>query len=85
MSILQWLPLATEAVGGALESGSQAAQQAYAMQSQNALNWQSITFDAAMDQQAENMREINTLRDVDMQQRKADDGITKKFIESIGQ
>jgi hypothetical protein len=42
-------------------------------------------FDEAMDQQAENMREINTLRDAQMAQRKADDGITKKFIESIGE
>ena len=70
---------------GLLQNVEQGAQQAYAMQSQNALNWQSLTFDTAMNQQAENMREINTLRDVDMQQRKADDAITKKFIESIGQ
>jgi DNA invertase Pin-like site-specific DNA recombinase len=31
----------------------------------------------------ENMREIDTLRNVDMAQRKADDSITKKFIQSI--
>jgi DNA invertase Pin-like site-specific DNA recombinase len=36
-------------------------------------------------QSFENMREINSLRDAQMAQRKADDGITKKFIESIGQ
>jgi hypothetical protein len=70
---------------GLLQNVEQGAQQAYAMQAQSQLNWQSLTFDTAMNQQAENMREMNTLRDVDMQQRKADDSITKKFIESIGQ
>ncbi len=33
----------------------------------------------------ENMREINTLRDVQMAQRKADNSITKKFIQSIAE
>jgi hypothetical protein len=55
------------------------------MVAQDQLNLQSTVFDEAMNQQAENMREINTLQDVAMQQRKADDGITKKFIESITQ
>lgn len=55
------------------------------MVAQDQLNLQSTVFDEAMNQQAENMREINTLSDVAMQQRKADDGITKKFIESITQ
>jgi len=55
------------------------------MMAQDQLNLQSTVFDEAMNQQAENMREINTLNDVAMQQRKADDGITKKFIESITQ
>ena len=49
------------------------------------LDAQSTAFDEMMDQQSENMREINTLRDAQMAQRKADDGITKKFIESIGE
>ena len=31
----------------------------------------------------EQMRRVNTLRDVQMAQRKADNSITKKFIESI--
>ena len=79
------LPILGETAITGIQSAEQGAQQAYAMQQQNQLNWQSLTFDTAMNQQAENMREINTLRDVDMQQRKADDGITKKFIESIGQ
>ena len=55
------------------------------MGSQQQLDLQSTMFDEAMNQQAENMREINTLRDAQMAQRKADDGITKKFIESIGE
>jgi hypothetical protein len=37
-----------------------------------------------MDEKAEQMREVNTLRDVQMVQRKEDNAITKKFIESIG-
>lgn len=44
---------------------------------------QSSAFDEMMDERSENMRQINTLRDADMAQRKADDQITKKFIESI--
>jgi hypothetical protein len=52
---------------------------------QEQLDLQSVMFDQMMDERAENMREVNTLRDVDMQQRKADDTITKKFIQSITQ
>lgn len=55
------------------------------MGAQDQLHLQATAFDEAMDQQSENMREINSLRDAQMAQRKADDGITKKFIESIGQ
>jgi hypothetical protein len=54
------------------------------MGAQDQLDLQATAFDEAMDQQSENMREINSLRDAQMAQRKADDGITKKFIESIG-
>ncbi|HET7815698.1 MAG TPA: hypothetical protein VFL13_15160 [Candidatus Baltobacteraceae bacterium] len=43
----------------------------------------SQSFDEMMDQKSESMREQNTLRDVNMAQRKADNAITKKFIESI--
>jgi hypothetical protein len=55
------------------------------MGAQDQLDLQATAFDEAMDQQSENMREINSLRDAQMAQRKADDGITKKFIESIGE
>jgi hypothetical protein len=55
------------------------------MGAQDQLDLQATVFDEAMDQQSENMREINSLRDAQMAQRKADDGITKKFIQSIGE
>jgi hypothetical protein len=55
------------------------------MASQDQLDLQATMFDEAMDQQSENMREINSLRDAQMAQRKADDGITKKFIQSISE
>jgi len=52
---------------------------------QEQLQTQSQTFDEMMDEKSEQMREINTLRDVQMAQRKADNQITKKFIESINE
>ncbi len=55
------------------------------MLSQEQLDAQATAFDEAMNQQSENMREVNTLRDVQMAQRKADDGITKKFIQTISE
>ncbi|HEY3674888.1 MAG TPA: hypothetical protein VGK84_02755 [Candidatus Tumulicola sp.] len=53
------------------------------VQNQEQLQMQSEVFDQMMDERSENMREIDTLRNVDMTQRKADDSITKKFIQSI--
>jgi hypothetical protein len=50
---------------------------------QEQMQLQSEAFDEMMDEKSEQMREVNTLRDVQMAQRKADNGITKKFIESI--
>ena len=52
---------------------------------QQAMALQSNAFDEMMDERSENMRQINTLRDVEMAQRKADNQITKKFIESINE
>ncbi len=52
---------------------------------QEQLSLQSTMFDQMMDERSENMREVNTLRNVDMTERKADDDITKKFIQSITQ
>lgn len=53
------------------------------IQNQEQLQMQSEAFDQMMDERSENMREIDTLRNVDMAQRKNDDTITKKFIQSI--
>jgi hypothetical protein len=53
------------------------------IQNQEQLQMQSEVFDQMMDERSENMREVDTLRNVDMQQRKMDDSITKKFIQSI--
>ncbi len=53
------------------------------IQNQEQLQLQSEAFDQMMDERSENMREVDTLRNVDMQQRKMDDSITKKFIQSI--
>lgn len=51
---------------------------------QEKMQAQSEAFDEMMDEKSEQMREVNTLRDVQMIQRKEDNAITKKFIESIG-
>lgn len=48
------------------------------------LQEQSSAFDNMMNEKSEMMHESNTLRDVAMSQRKADNEITKKFIETIG-
>ena len=53
------------------------------IQNQEQLQMQSEVFDQMMDERSENMREVDTLRNVDMAQRKMDDSITKKFIQSI--
>jgi len=68
------------------QSGILALQDAQNMQ--NALyslqiNSQASQFNNMMDEKSEMMRESNTLRDVALEQKKADTQITKKFIESI--
>ena len=71
---------------GALDAQDEAFQLSmYAEQirHQEQLQTQSQAFDEMMDEKSEQMREINTLRDVQMAQRKADNAITKKFIQSI--
>ena len=52
---------------------------------QEQMDLQSEAFDEMADERSETMREVNTLRDIDMEQRKADNQITKKFIQSIGE
>ncbi|HLI95490.1 MAG TPA: hypothetical protein VKT72_05295 [Candidatus Baltobacteraceae bacterium] len=53
------------------------------MRHQDQMQVQSEAFNEMMDEKSEQMREVNTLRDVQMAQRKADDGIVKKFVQSI--
>jgi hypothetical protein len=48
------------------------------------LQAQSQQFDEMTSERSELLRETNTLRDVAMQQRKADNQIVKEFIRSIG-
>jgi hypothetical protein len=73
---------AMNAINGQDES-FQLGMYASEVQNQEQLQMQSEVFDQMMDERSENMREVDTLRNVDMSQRKADDSITKKFIQSI--
>jgi hypothetical protein len=71
---------------GALDAQDEAFQLAMygeQIRHQEQMQTQSQAFDEMMDEKSEQMREVNTLRDVQMTQRKADNQITKKFIESI--
>lgn len=45
--------------------------------------WQQTAFNQMTQAQSQQMQEVDSLRDVAMQQRKADDSITKEFISSI--
>lgn len=63
--------------------GQQTGNEIQQMVFQNQLNQQATQFNETMDEKSEMMRESNTLRDVAMEQRKADTQITKEFIRSI--
>ncbi len=52
---------------------------------QQKMQQQTMAFDEMMDEKTEQMRETNLLRDVQMEQRKADNQITKKFVQSINE
>ncbi len=73
------------AMGGlnAADEAFQLSMYAEQMRHQEQMQMQSEAFDQMMDERSEQMRQVNTLRDVQMQQRKADDTITKKFIQTI--
>ena len=84
----------TSTIGNIGNAGLDSAQQSY-MNQTNVQEEQQLNFQLQMQQQAnmfndmtdeksEIMREANTLRNVSMEQKKADTEITKKFIESIG-
>src|SRR5512146_664651 len=77
---------ATGILGNGITTGINNADEAFQtmmyaeqVRHQEQLALQSTAFDEMMDERSENMREVNTLRDVQMAQRKADDQITKKF------
>jgi len=70
----------------AAENGYLAANTAEQIQNmgyQFALQQQSDAFDRMTAEKSETAREANALRDVSMEQRKADNEITKEFIKSI--
>ena len=79
--------LGNSAIGGldAQDEAFQVLMYGEQMRHQETMQVQSQAFDEMMDEKSEQMREVNTLRDVQMAQRKADNDITKKFIESITQ
>ena len=64
--------------------GATEALNAQSMMFQLQLQGQSQQFDQMTSERSELLRETNTLRDVAMQQRKADNTIVKEFIRSIG-
>lgn len=73
---------------GALDAQDEAFQIAMygeQMRHQETMQVQSQAFDEMIDEKSEQMREVNTLRDVQMAQRKADDATTKKFIQAISE
>lgn len=80
--------VAENAAMGAINAQNQAFQlglYASEIANQEQLAMQSTMFDEMQNERSENMREVNTLRDVDMAERRADDDITKKFIQTITQ
>jgi hypothetical protein len=64
--------------------GATEALEAQQMMFQLQLQAQSQQFDEMTSERSELLRQSNTLRTVAMQQRKADNEITKEFIRSIG-
>ncbi len=48
-----------------------------------AMEWQSTMFNETEDEKSEQLRQMNTLRDVAMKQREADIGILKEFIKTV--
>lgn len=77
--------LGNGAIGGMnmASEADNAALMAENLRHQSTMQWQSTYFNEMMDEKAEKMREMNELRDLDMEQRKADNQITKKFITSV--
>jgi len=84
---------ATSLVGGAANTALAGAEAASEQDQVNNLianmgfnsqmMWQQTAFNQMVDTQAQHMQEVNTLRDVAMQQRRADASITKECISLI--
>lgn len=53
------------------------------MQFDSQMQWQNTWFGQMLQQKSQSMQQVNELRDVAMQQRKADDSITKEYIQAI--
>ena len=71
---------------GALNAANEAdttALYAENLRHQSTMQWEATWFNEMMDEKSERMRQMNELRDLTMEQRKADNQITKKFIQSI--
>ena len=71
---------------GALNAANEAdtvAMYAENLRHQSTLQWEATWFNEMMDEKSERMRQMNEMRDLSMEQRKADNQITKKFIQSI--
>ena len=60
------------------------ALQTQELQHQTQMQIQSQQFNDVQDEKSEQMREMNTLRDVAMKQRESDDKIVKEFIKTAG-
>ena len=60
------------------------ALQTQELQHQTSMQIQSQQFNDVEDEKSEQMREMNTLRDVAMKQRESDDKILKEFIKTAG-
>ena len=72
-----------QGIDKAYEAESEALQ-TEELQHQTAMQIQSQQFNDVEDEKTEEMREMNTLRDVAMKQRSADDKILKEFIKTAG-
>ena len=69
----------------AQSEGFQVAMYGEQLRHQEHMQFNSQAFNEMIDEKSENMREANTLRDVQMSQFRADNQIVKKFVQMIGE
>jgi hypothetical protein len=72
------------AAAGAVNGLENLALQAEELRHQTDMQIQAQQFNDVQDEKAEQMREMNSLRDVAMKQHEADDKIVKEFIRTAG-